>query len=140
MDQFRASLLAATGLLIAGCSSAPKTEVAAGALEGEPAMGMTADQQQIQKSLATMDGDVDRDVVRQQMDRLIADGLYDPTNKNPLQVGDEAPDFSLMPLKFYDFQIDRGITADNAGTLFEPVTLSSFEGNLPVVLIFGSYT
>jgi hypothetical protein len=137
MQQFRVSLLATTGLLIAGCSSAPKTEVAT---EGEPAKGVAADRQHIQESLATMDTDVDREVMTIQMEALIADGLYDPNNKNPLTVGEEAPDFSLMPLKFYDFQIDRGITADNAGMLFEPVTLSDFEGNLPVVLIFGSYT
>ena len=146
MDQFRASLLAATGLLIAGCGSATQTDVAlatsadAAGMEAEPATGVAADRQHIQASLATMDRDVDREVVTAQMQALIADGLYDPNNKNPLQVGEEAPDFSLMPLKFYDFQIDRGITADNAGTLFEPVRLSEFEGNLPVVLIFGSYT
>ena len=92
------------------------------------------------KAIGSMDRDVDPAVVRAEMEALIADGLYDPTNKHPLKVGEEAPDFSLMPLKFYDFQIDRGITADNAGILFEPVTLSDFEGNLPVVLIFGSYT
>lgn len=55
--------------------------------------------------------------------------------------GTMAPDFALMPLKFYEFGIDdREITAENAGLLYEPVRLSDFRGKKPVVLIFGSYT
>ena len=44
------------------------------------------------------------------------------------QVGDEAPDFSLTPLKFYDFKTEEtDITQENASLLYEPVTLSSFK-------------
>ena len=60
---------------------------------------------------------------------------------NGPQYGEEAPDFSLMPLKFYEFGIDETeITKENAGLLYEPVRLSDFRGKKPVVLIFGSYT
>lgn len=57
------------------------------------------------------------------------------------QVGEDAPDFSLTPLKFYEFGIDNeDITKENAGKLYQPVSLSEFRGKKPVVLIFGSYT
>ena len=60
---------------------------------------------------------------------------------NGPKYGEEAPDFALMPLKFYEFGIDdREITAETAGLLYEPVRLSDFRGKKPVVLIFGSYT
>ncbi len=111
-------------LLLAGCSAS---------------MEMKGDKAQIRKSLSTMD-DADRSVAKAKMEWLVENGLYDPDNENSLQVGEAAPDFELMPLRFYDFAIDRGITKDNARTLFEPVALSSFRDSLPVVLIFGSYT
>ena len=111
-------------LLFAGCSSS---------------MGVKADKARIRQSLSTMD-DTDREVAQAKLDWLKENGLYDPDDENPLLVGEPAPDFELMPLRFYDFAIDRGITKENARTLFEPVRLSSFRGNLPVVLIFGSYT
>ena len=61
--------------------------------------------------------------------------------RNGPGVGTEAPDFSLMPAKFYDFGIDdTDITIENADRLYQPVTLSDFRGKKPVVLIFGSYT
>lgn len=60
---------------------------------------------------------------------------------NGPQVGEMAPDFDLVPLKFYEFGIDTDdITIDNAGDLYKPVRLSDFRGHKPVVLIFGSYT
>jgi hypothetical protein len=55
--------------------------------------------------------------------------------------GEEAPDFQLQPLKFYEFKIDeQDITQANAGELYKPVKLSAFRDKKPVVLIFGSYT
>ena len=61
-------------------------------------------------------------------------------NNGP-EAGVEAPDFSLTPLQFYEFGIDKTeITEENAGKLYESVTLSDFRGKKPVVLIFGSYT
>ena len=60
---------------------------------------------------------------------------------NGPKVGEMAPDFNLMPLKFYEFGIDEQlITRENAGDLYKPVRLSDFRGHKPVVLIFGSYT
>ena len=60
---------------------------------------------------------------------------------NGPKVGEMAPDFNLMPLKFYEFGIDeREITKENAGDLYKAVRLSDFRGHKPVVLIFGSYT
>ena len=60
---------------------------------------------------------------------------------NGPQVGEMAPDFELMPLKFYEFGLsNEDITLDNAGELYKPVKLSDFKGKKPVVLIFGSYT
>ena len=125
MGQVRTSLAAiSVCLLLAGCSTG---------------MGVKGDKAQIRNSLSSMD-DSDRDVARAKMEWLVENGLYDPENENSLQVGESAPDFELMPLRFYDFAIDRGITKENAKSLFEPVSLSSFRDSLPVVLIFGSYT
>lgn len=60
---------------------------------------------------------------------------------NGPKAGVVAPDFSLTPLKFYEFGIDdTEITEENAGALYDSVTLSDFRGKKPVVLIFGSYT
>ena len=76
-------------------------------------------------------------------DRLES-GKYDEVHSragNGPAEGTMAPDFSLTPLKFYEFGIDEeAITAENAGDLYKPVRLSSFRGEKPVVLIFGSYT
>jgi len=44
-------------------------------------------------------------------------------NRNPLSVGDAAPDFTLETLDHEN-----------------EITLSSFHGDRPVVLLFGSYT
>lgn len=60
---------------------------------------------------------------------------------NGPKAGVQAPDFSLTPLKFYEFGIDdTEITEENAGALYDSVTLRDFRGKKPVVLIFGSYT
>ena len=57
------------------------------------------------------------------------------------KVGEVAPDFSLTPIKFYEFKTaETDITEENAGVLYEPVRLSSFRDKKPVILIFGSYT
>ncbi len=111
-------------LLLAGCSAS---------------MGVKGDKAQIRKSLSTMD-ESDRSVAKAKMEWLVENGLYDPENENSMQLCETAPDFELMPLRFYDFAIDQVITKDNAQSLFEPVALSSFRDSLPVVLIFGSYT
>ncbi len=125
MGQVKISLVTfSVCLLLAGCSSS---------------MRIKGDKAQIRKSLSTMD-DTDGEVAEAKLDWLKENGLYDPDNENSLQVGEPAPDFELMPLRFYDFAIDQGITKDNAQSLFEPVSLSSFRDSLPVVLIFGSYT
>lgn len=98
------------------------------------------DQSEVRRWPGAMDLLEDYHIAEDKMDGLIADGLYDPWNDYPLEIGEPAPDFELMPLRFYDFAIDRGVTKSNAGSLFDPVRLSSFRGNLPVALIFGSYT
>ncbi len=55
--------------------------------------------------------------------------------------GTEAPDFSLTPIKFYDFKTEeQDITLENADVLYENVRLSDFRDKKPVALIFGSYT
>ncbi len=60
---------------------------------------------------------------------------------NGALAGTVAPDFELMPLKFYEFGIsEEDITQENAQELYAPVRLSDFKGKKPVVLIFGSYT
>jgi len=63
------------------------------------------------------------------------------TKENGPKVGEVAPKFRLIPLKFYEFGIDEEeITKENAGELYAPVRLGAFKGKRPVVLIFGSYT
>jgi len=58
-----------------------------------------------------------------------------------MAVGGAAPDFELMPLRFYDFGLEeREITRENAWELYEPVRLSDFKGKRPVALVFGSYS
>lgn len=55
--------------------------------------------------------------------------------------GAEAPDFSLTPIKFYDFKTEeQDITLENADVLYENIRLSDFRDKKPVALIFGSYT
>jgi len=68
-----------------------------------------------------------------------AAGLYDPSNTKGPQVGTLAPIFELTPLQQYDYEIELASNNANASDL-DPVRLSSFRKNLPVVLIFGSYT
>ena len=71
---------------------------------------------------------------------LREEGIMGRTGGAP-EEGEVAPDFELIPLKFYEFGIDKAeITEENAGMLYQPVKLSSFRGKKPVVLIFGSYT
>ena len=58
-----------------------------------------------------------------------------------VSVGDMAPDFELLPLRFYDFardelDVERNARADD----YHGVTLSSFRDVKPVALVFGSYT
>ena len=68
------------------------------------------------------------------------EGIGGRGNDGPAE-GTVAPDFSLTPLKFYEFKIDeKEITEDNAGDLYKPISLSDFKDKKPVVLIFGSYT
>ena len=98
------------------------------------------DPSEIRRYPGAMDLLEDYHIAEEKMDSLIEEGLYDPWNDFPLKVGEPAPDFELMPLRIYDFAIDGAVTRSNAGSLFEPVRLSSFRGNLPVALIFGSYT
>ena len=49
--------------------------------------------------------------------------------------GTVAPDFVLEPLKDYTFNINGSAQSKN-----NPIRLSDFKGDRPVVLIFGSYT
>ena len=102
--------------------------------------GVAADREQIARSLSTMDRSVSEELRETRMELVKELGIsaYDEENPAP-QPGDEAPDFSLLPVRFYEFQMRSGITTENAGTLFQPVKLSDFRG-MPVVLIFGSYT
>jgi hypothetical protein len=141
MGSIRNTLVLASSLTLIGCASTPSENrvVASDNRTSSLATGLESDEAQIKKSLSTMD-EADREVATSKMEWLIDQGLYDPENENPLKVGEPAPDFELMPLRFYDFAIAPGITKANAGSLFEPVRLSSFKGSLPVVLIFGSYT
>ncbi len=102
--------------------------------------GVDADREQIARSLSRMDASVSMELRSERMDLVKELGIsaYDEENPPPMP-GEEAPDFSLLPLRFYEFQMQSGITRENAGSLFQPVKLSNFRG-MPVVLIFGSYT
>ena len=52
---------------------------------------------------------------------------------------EEAPDFELKALRFYDFGlVDRDITKSNAGELYRPVKLSDFREKRTVALIFAA--
>lgn len=139
MGSIRTALAITAGLSLLGCTAADSGPGDSGSMASSPGSGVVGDKAMIEESLSHMD-DSDRDVAMSKMQGLIDAGLYDPENENPLQLGEPAPDFELMPLRFYDFAIDQGIDRSNAGMLFEPVRLSSFRGSLPVVLIFGSYT
>ena len=61
---------------------------------------------------------------------LVAAG--DPT-------AEEAPDFELKALRFYDFGlVEREITKSNAGELYQPVRLRDFREKRRVALIFAA--
>ena len=84
---------------------------------------------------------VERDMYTKRLKLVDDAGISGIGNDDAPKVGAMAPDFELMPLRFYDFQIDKTpITKENAGELYAPVKLSAFRGKKPVVLIFGSYT
>jgi hypothetical protein len=56
-------------------------------------------------------------------------------------VGDVAPDFELVPLRFYDFDLGEPDERRNArADAYRGVRLSAFKDVKPVALIFGSYT
>jgi hypothetical protein len=56
-------------------------------------------------------------------------------------VGDVAPDFELVPLRFYDFDLGEPDAPRNAhADAYRGVRLSTFRGVRPVALVFGSYT
>ena len=56
-------------------------------------------------------------------------------------VGDPAPDFKLMPIKLYDFQVEgKDINREGAASLYDRIQLESFKEKKPVALFFGSYT
>jgi hypothetical protein len=60
---------------------------------------------------------------------------------DPVGVGDVAPDFELMPLRFYDFDLGEPDERRNArADAYRGVRLSAFKDVKPVALIFGSYT
>ena len=55
--------------------------------------------------------------------------------------GDVAPDFELVPLRFYDFDLGEPDASRNAhADVYQGVRLSAFRHIRPVALIFGSYT
>ena len=87
--------------------------------------------------------DDEEDVMEQRLNIVNEAGIGGGENSGssgPAE-GTVAPDFSLTPLKFYEFKIDeKEITENNAGDLYKPVSLSDFKDKKPVVLIFGSYT
>jgi len=81
-----------------------------------------------------------RGEIRRHMDEMKAKGILGHGAEAP-KAGETAPDFTLTPIKFYDFDTDETeITRENADVLYQDVTLSRFRGEKPVVLIFGSYT
>ena len=56
-------------------------------------------------------------------------------------VGDVAPDFELMPLRFYDFDLGQLDAQRNShADAYQGVRLRAFKNVKPVALIFGSYT
>lgn len=78
--------------------------------------------------------------VRERLTSAKYDDIHGRQGNGPA-FGTMAPDFELMPLKFYELGLDDAdITKENAGQLYKPVRLSDFQGVKPVVLIFGSYT
>ena len=105
-----------------------------------PSVSATADDSADGIVLAQQSGTNMRDEMRKRMTSEKYDDIHGRPGNGPAY-GTEAPDFSLMPLKFYEMGIDETeITEENAGALYEPVRLSDFRGKKPVVLIFGSYT
>ncbi len=61
--------------------------------------------------------------------------------RDRVSVGDMAPDFDLVPLRFHDFARDEPDEQRNArADAYRGVALRSFRGVRPVALIFGSYT
>ena len=103
--------------------------------------GIAADKAQIRKSLSTMER-MPREAVQARLHMVAEEGIssLDSDGSEP-KVGELAPDFSLTPLKFYEFEIDATeITRENADLLYDKVRLSDFRGKKNVVLIFGSYT
>ena len=58
-----------------------------------------------------------------------------------VDVGDLAPDFELVPLRFRDFDLAEGEERRDGGAdAYRGVRLSAFRHHRPVALIFGSYT
>lgn len=58
-----------------------------------------------------------------------------------VDVGDLAPNFELVPLRFYDFDLGEPDAARNARAEgYAGVELAGFRGKRPVALVFGSYT
>ena len=58
-----------------------------------------------------------------------------------VEVGDVAPNFELVPLRFYDFDLGMPDEARNARAEgYRGVELAAFRGKRPVALVFGSYT
>lgn len=58
-----------------------------------------------------------------------------------VDVGDVAPDFTLVPLRLYDFGLEPSPTLQNTEEAgLTGVRLSDFRGKRPVALVFGSYT
>lgn len=140
----RTLLILTAGVMLAGgCATddAQRADTRPAAAGPAPQADATmTDADRIRESLKTMD-DRDRDVMMARLELVKEMGLSDYDNEASPQPGDPAPDFELMPLRIYDFQLDGGpVTEANAGELYEPVRLSAFRGKLPVVLIFGSYT
>ncbi len=81
-----------------------------------------------------------RENVQKRIQIVRDEEIYGGKDSGP-GVGSDAPDFTLTPLKFYDFQVeDEEVTQQNAHKLFDKIQLSGFQGKRPVALIFGSYT
>ena len=99
------------------------------------------DRRQIRKSLSEMDR-TEQSKVSTRLNLVVDEGISGlAEDAKPPKPGEMAPDFELTPLKFYEFHTRKPeITQENAQALYQPVRLSSFRGEKPVVLIFGSYT